>query len=67
MSIKIINSVLQKDFQKIINENLSFERGNVSGFSIEVFEPDTESYSSYIYYNDEESRDKDWKILCELK
>lgn len=37
MSIKIINSVLQKDFQKIINENLSFERGNVSGFSIEVF------------------------------
>jgi hypothetical protein len=67
MSIKIINSVLQKDFQKIINENLFFERGNVSGFSIEVFEPDTESYSSYIYYNDEESRDKDWKILCELK
>ena len=67
MSIKIINSVLQKYFQKIINENLSFERGNVSGFSIEVFEPDTESYSSYIYYNDEESRDKDWKILCELK
>lgn len=67
MPIKIKNSVLQKDFQKIINEKLSFEKGNVSGFSIEIFEPDTESYSSYIYYNDEQSRDKDWKILCELK
>jgi hypothetical protein len=67
MPIKIINSVLQKDFQKIINEKLSFEKGNVSGFSIEVFEPETESYSSYIYYNDEENRDKDWEILCELK
>lgn len=67
MPIKIINSVLQKDFQKIINHKLSFEKGNVSGFSIEVFEPETESYSSYIYYDDEKSRDNDFEILCGLK
>jgi hypothetical protein len=67
MGIKINNSVLQKDFQKIINEKLDFEKGNVSGFSIEVFEPETESFSSYIYYEDEKKRDKDYETLCELK
>jgi hypothetical protein len=67
MGIKINNSVLQKDFQKIINEELDFEKGNVSGFSIEVFEPETESFSSYIYYEDEKKRDKDYETLCELK
>lgn len=67
MSIKIKNNILQKDFQRIINDDLNFEKGNVSGFSIEVFEPETESYSSYIYYDDEKSRDKDFEILCGLK
>jgi hypothetical protein len=67
MGIKINNSVLQKDFQKIINEKLDFEKGNVSGFSIEVFEPETESFSSYIYYEDEKKRDKDYETLCKLK
>jgi hypothetical protein len=67
MGIKINNSVLQKDFQKIINSGYNFEKGNVSGFSIEVFEPETESFSSYIYYEDEKKRDKDYEILCGLK
>lgn len=67
MGIKINNTVLQKDFQKIINEKLDFEKGNVSGFSIEVFEPETESFSSYIYYEDEKKRDKDYETLCKLK
>jgi hypothetical protein len=67
MRIKISNIVLQKDFQKIINNKLDFEKGTVSGFSIEVFEPETESYSSYIYYDDEKKRDKDFEILCNLK
>ncbi len=67
MGIKVNNVVLQKDFQKIINDKLDFEKGTVSGFSIEVFEPETESYSSYIYYQDEKNRDKDYEILCNLR
>ena len=67
MRIKLNNVVLQKDLQRIINGGLNFELGTVSGFSIEVFEPETESYSSYIYYDDEKKRDKDFEILCSLR
>lgn len=65
--MKFENKVLKFDSDRIIKEDLNFEKGSVSGFSIEVFEPDTESYSSYTYYDDEKKRDKDYELLCELK
>ena len=65
--MKFENKVLKFDSDRIIKEDLNFEKGTVSGFSIEVFEPDTESYSSYTYYGDEKKRDKDYELLCELK
>ena len=65
--MKFENKVLKFDSDRIIKEDLNFEKGTVSGFSIEVFEPGTESYSSYTYYDDEKKRDKDYELLCELK
>lgn len=65
--MKFENKVLKFDSDRIIKEDLNFEKGTVSGFSIEVFEPDTESYSSYTYYDDKKKRDKDYELLCELK
>jgi len=67
MSYNFENKVLKLDSVKIIKNNLNFEKGTVSGFSIEVFEEETESYSSYTYYNDEKKRNKDYELLCELK
>jgi hypothetical protein len=61
------NKLLKIDSKKIIDDNFPIEKGTVSGFSIEVFEPETESFSSYTYYDDEKSRDKDWEILCSMK
>ena len=65
--MKVSNTVLSKNIKNIINNNLKFEKGTVSGYSIEVYEPETESFCSYIYYDDEENRDKDFEILCKLK
>lgn len=62
-----INKILKTDSKKIIDGNWVFEKGTVSGFSIEVFEPETESFSSYTYYQDEKSRDKDYELLCSIK
>lgn len=66
MKKEIINPVLRLDIEKIINQKLSFNKGSVSGFSIEVFIPETESYSSYIYYDNEKNRDNDFEIICKL-
>lgn len=65
--MKFKNKVLSQDLKKILENKLVFKKGKVSGFSIEIFEPETESYSSYIYYDDEYNRDKDYKLLCDLK
>lgn len=62
-----INKTLKTDSKKIIDGNWAFEKGTVSGFSIEVFEPETDSFSSYTYYQDEKSRDKDYELLCSIK
>lgn len=61
-----INKILKSDAKKIIDNNWNFEKGTVSRFSIEVFEPETESFSSYTYYGDKKSRDKDYELLCQL-
>jgi hypothetical protein len=61
------NKILKIDHKKIIDNNWSFRKGNISGFSIEIYETETESHSSFTYYNDEKSRDKDYELLCQLK
>lgn len=66
MKKEIINPVLRLDIEKIISQKLPFNKGTVSGFSIEVFIPETESYSSYIYYDNEKNRDNDFEIICKL-
>lgn len=61
------NKILKSNLNKILENNLAFEKGTVSGFSIEVYEPETESFSSFLYYNNEKSRDKDYELLCQLR
>lgn len=61
------NKILKSNLSTILDNNYSFEKGNVSGFSIEVYEPETDSFSSFLYYNDEESRDKDYGLLCQSR
>ena len=55
------NTELRKDAVRIAGEGLSYSKGTASGFSIEV-EEDCSS-SSYVYYQDEKSRDKDFELL----
>jgi hypothetical protein len=47
----------------IIENNLEFGKGTVSGNSIEIMEVDPESHTSIVYYDDMESRDHDFEIL----
>lgn len=61
--MKIINIALKSDIDSIIERRLVFEKGTVSGNSIEIFDPQTDSYLSYTYYDDVESRDNDLEIL----
>ena len=66
----MINSELKKMIPLIIEKNLIFGKGSVSGYSIEVEEPNTEgqiSYTSFVYYNNEESRNLDFDLLNKLK
>lgn len=67
MKKEIINPVLRLDIKKIIDKKYPFEKGSISGFSIEIFIPETESYSSYIYYDNEKNRDNDFEILCKFE
>ena len=66
MKKEIINPILRIDIDRIVDQKYPFEKGGVSGFSIEIFIPETESYSSYIYYDDEKNRDNDFEILCKF-
>ena len=66
MKKEIINPVLRIDIDKIIDQKYPFDKGSVSGFSIEIFIPETESYSSYIYYDAEKNRDNDFEILSKF-
>ncbi len=47
----------------IIKNNLEFEKGTVSGNSIEISETDPESHTSIVYYDDKAARDHDFEIL----
>ena len=44
MKIEFKNKVLRLDSQSIINNEYKIEKGYIGGYSIEVFEPETESY-----------------------
>ena len=57
------NAELRKTAAEIAGKGLRFEKGRVSGFSIEVEDPETESFDSYVYYEDEAARDQDFKLL----
>jgi hypothetical protein len=65
--MELINKILKLDSKRIIDSQFKIEKGVVSGFSIEVFEHETDSYTSYTYYDDEKNRDKDWELLCKIK
>lgn len=68
MDKRIVNIVLQKDLNDIIKNIASIEisRGDVSGNSIEIFEKETKSESSYVYYDNSADRDNDYELLLEL-
>ncbi len=55
--VKFINKTIKDNLGIILGCNTEAKEGDVSGFSIEVMEGN--SYSSYVYYGDKESRDKD--------
>lgn len=59
----MINRELKAMLPEIIEKKLPFEKGTVGGYSIELVEQDPESHTSFIYYEDEASRDKDFEEL----
>lgn len=62
---KIINNKLKKDLNSIIENNSSIKLGNCSGNSIELIDKPI-THTSYIYYNREDERDNDFRIVSEL-
>jgi hypothetical protein len=68
MSNVFVNIVLKNDLKDITKNIAGFEisKGNVSGNSIEIIEKETQSESSYVYYDRDGDRDKDYELLLEL-
>jgi hypothetical protein len=68
MSNAFVNIVLKNDLKDITKNITGFEisKGNVSGNSIEIVEKETQSESSYVYYERDGDRDKDYELLLEL-
>lgn len=66
---KITNEVLKKNLKNILLEpdTYKFKRGTISGFSIEE-ETGTDPvvYGSYLYYDNEDARNKDLEKLTLL-
>lgn len=71
--VDIKNRFVNKEIHKVLDtvledvSNFEFEKGFVSGFSINVWriEPIADE-GSFLYYDDEESRDNDWDLLMSL-
>ena len=68
MSNLFVNVVLKNDLKNITKNIDGFEisKGNVSGNSIEITEKNTQSESSYVYYERDGDRDKDYDLLLEI-
>jgi hypothetical protein len=60
----IINTELRRNLNTIIEKGSDFRKGGVSGNSIEYKEGN--SFSSLIYYDNEEGRDSDLKTILDL-
>lgn len=65
--IKIKNRELASMLDDIIDNNIDFRKGMVSGFSIEIREDDPESFTSFTYYKTENERDSDYELLLKMK
>jgi hypothetical protein len=70
MDKRFINQSLRKEVKDILENGWEPKKGVVGGNSIEILETKTgsegQSYSSYIYYEDNKARDKDFTILTDL-
>jgi len=68
MSNLFVNVVLKNDLKNITKNIDGFEisKGSVSGNSIEITEKSTQSESSYVYYERDGDRDKDYELLLEI-
>ena len=61
MNNDIKNTALKNNLEKILEKGRDFKKGNIGGKSIEYKEGN--SFSSLIYYDDEEGRDKDLESI----
>lgn len=61
------NKEVREMASEIIEKEIKFQKGSVGGYSIEIVEGDPESHTSFIYYDDEKSRDFDFDLLAQLK
>lgn len=59
--MKFNNKTIEKDFDLLKKSKYTFKKGNVSGNSIEFI--DDNSYTSYVYYDDDKCRDEDYEKL----
>jgi hypothetical protein len=68
MSKAFVNIVLKNDLKELSQKVKTIEitKGDVSGNSIEVIEIETNSQSSYVYYDKVTERDSDYELLLEL-
>ena len=55
------NKTIEKDFDLLKKNKYTFKKCNISGNSIEFI--DDNSYTSYVYYDDDKSRDEDYEKL----
>jgi len=68
MSKGFVNIVLKNDLKELTEKvkNIEITKGDISGNSIEVTELETNSQSSYVYYDRDADRDRDYELLLEL-
>lgn len=64
---KIKKKELKIMVDTIMKNNLKFYKGTISGNSIEVEEHDPDSFTSFTYYEDSDSRDSDFEILTYIR
>ena len=68
MSNVFVNIVLKNDLKELSQKvkDIEISKGDVSGNSIEITELETNSQSSYVYYDRAGDRDRDYELLLEL-
>jgi hypothetical protein len=71
--VEIKKQFKNKEIHKVLDivlgdvDNFEFEKGTVSGFSINVWRiQPVEDEGSFLYYDDEASRDHDWDLCMGL-